>query len=60
MATAKNRAQYVDAWREHILQLASVVLAAKVPYQDWCDANRLLLSWVERAADEDFGPEVQS
>jgi hypothetical protein len=55
---ARNRAHYVQSWRDHVTQLATLALAATSPEQfekDHETHRRIreeLFSMIERAADQ--------
>jgi hypothetical protein len=56
---AKNREQYVTAWKLHVAQLVHIFLDADAPLNDWEAAKEMLQVFIERAADNTFPKEAK-
>ena len=54
---AKNREQYIEAWRSHIATLIHPHIDADIPYPEWDATRAALMKVVEQAADNVFPKE---
>lgn len=52
MTSAKDPAQYNQAWQWHIDQLASLALAAGVQYNDYTSVKKTLEAWLTVATEK--------
>lgn len=46
---AKTIEQYEQAWQSHINQLATLALAADIPYKQYSEVKHTLEFWLEEA-----------
>lgn len=54
MRTARDKKQYELAWTLHINELATLALAADIPYNEWSAAKQRMLQWLDKACERDF------
>lgn len=54
---AKDRAEYIEAWTDHIRQLTSLAFAARVDHDEFIETRTLIEGWIETAAADIFPEE---
>jgi len=57
---AKDPAQYKQAWQWHIDQLASLALAANIPYHHYVEVKATLEGWLTEAVTQHNLDEAQN
>lgn len=48
---AKSKDHYRQAWESHIQNLATLALAADIPYDEYRAARDRLLQWLDKAIE---------
>lgn len=48
---AKNREDYVSAWRSHVNAMTPLALAADIPHDEWLHWRDHWYAQIEKAAD---------
>lgn len=51
---AKNRNEYLDAWRSHARSLIHPAMDSEMPWDEWQALETKLNDMIEKAADEIF------